>query len=390
MERETLLATIGRNPLRDSGSVNPPVHRTSTILFPDYETFASHAAGTYERPGYGRDGTPTTEALCMAIAALEGADYTWIFSSGLAAINAALMAYLKQGDHVLIADSVYGPTRRFCNEELSRFGIETTYYDPTLGAKISELMRPNTRVVFCESPGSLTFEMQDIPAIAKAAHAQGAIVIADNTWGGPMCVSPFELGVDVAMISATKYIGGHSDMVMGALSVRKENAGPLKRFYKNSGDCVSGDNAYLALRGLRTISVRMKQHQENALTVAQWLEKRPEIARVCYPALPGDAGHALWKRDMKGACGLFGVLLKPTSDEAVGKLMNALHHFGIGYSWGGYESLIIAYKPALLRTATQWERDAIMLRLHIGLEAPQDLIADLEQGFAAMKKAAAA
>jgi cystathionine beta-lyase len=192
------------------------------------------------------------------------------------------------------------------------------------------------------------------------------------------------------MISATKYIGGHSDMVMGALSVKKENAAPLKRFYKNSGDCVSGDNAYLALRGLRTISLRMKQHQENALKVAAWLEKRPEVARVCYPALPSDPGHALWKRDMQGACGLFGVVLKPCRDEAVGKLMNALHHFGIGYSWGGYESLVIAYKPAQLRTATQWEKDTIMLRLHIGLEAPEDLIADLEGGFAAMKAAAAA
>lgn len=384
MKPETLLTTIGRDPKRDWGSVNPPVHRTSTILFSDFESFEAHASGKSKRPGYGRDGTPTTESLCLAIASLEGADQSWIFTSGLAAINAAFQAFLNQGDHVLVSDSVYGPTRRLCNDELTRFGISVTYYDPTIGAGIEALMQPNTKMIFCESPGSLTFEMQDIPAIAKVAHAHGAIVVGDNTWATPLYINPFDLGVDISMQSATKYIGGHSDMVMGALSCRGEHVEILQRYYKNTGDCVSGDNAYLALRGLRTMGVRIKQHQSNALKVAEWLTTQTAVERVCYPALPSDPGHAIWKRDMQGACSLFGVVLKPCSHSALTTFMNRLHHFGMGYSWGGYESLIIAYKPASMRTVTSWPADTVMLRLHIGLESPDDLIADLEQAFAAM------
>lgn len=388
MKRDTLLTTIGRDPKRDWGSVNPPVHRTSTILFPDFEAFESHAAGTYKRPGYGRDGTPTTESLCEALAILEGADKAWIFTSGLAAIHASFCAFLNAGDHVLVADSVYGPTRRLCDEELSRFGITTTYYDPTIGAGIEALMQKNTKIVFCEIPGSLTFEMQDIPAIAKVAHAHGALVVSDSTWASQLHIKPFELGIDISMHSATKYVAGHSDMVMGSLSCLAPHVTTLQRYYKNTGDCVSGDNAYLALRGLRTMSVRMKQHEKNALQVAKFLETHPQVARVCYPALPSDAGHELWSRDMSGACGLFGVELKPCSNTALAALMNNLHHFGIGYSWGGYESLIIAYRPALMRSATasKWDKDTVMLRLHIGLEDPSDLIADLSQGFEMMNK----
>jgi cysteine-S-conjugate beta-lyase len=386
MKPETLLTTIGRDPKRDWGSVNPPVHRTSTILFSDFEAFEAHASGKSTRPGYGRDGTPTTESLCEAIAQLEGADQSWIFSSGLAAITAAFQAFLGVGDHVLVSDSVYGPTRRLCTEELVRFGIEVTFYDPTIGGNIRTLMRPNTRMIFCESPGSLTFEMQDIPAIAEVAHEQGAIVVADNTWATPLYSSPFDLGIDISMQSATKYMAGHSDMVMGALSCRKPHVDVLQRYYKNTGDCVSGDNAYLALRGLRTMGVRLKQHQQNARIVADWLSKHSMVSRVCYPALESDAGHALWKRDMRGACSLFGVIIKPCSHDALTSFMNHLHHFGMGYSWGGYESLIIAYKPATIRSITSWPADTVMLRLHIGLESPDDLIADLEQAFQAMKE----
>lgn len=384
MKSDTLLTSIGRDPKRDWGSVNPPVHRTSTILFSDFESFEAYAAGKSTRPGYGRDGTPTTESLCLAIANLEGADRSWVFSSGLAAITAAFQAFLSSGDHVLVSDSVYGPTRRLCVEELVRFGISVTFYDPTIGAGIEALMQPNTKLVFCESPGSLTFEMQDIPAIAKVAHAHGAIVVADNTWATPLYLNPFDLGVDISMQSATKYIGGHSDMVMGALSCRGEHVTTLQRYYRNTGDCVSGDNAYLALRGLRTMGVRLKQHQENALIVAEWLAKQKLVERVCYPALKSDPGHKLWKRDMQGACSLFGVVLKPHSHAGLTSFMNRLHHFGMGYSWGGYESLIIAYRPALIRSITSWPSDTVMLRLHIGLESPDDLITDLEQAFKVM------
>ncbi len=385
MKPESLLTQIGRDSKRDWGSVNPPVHRTSTILFSDFESFEAHAAGKSTRPGYGRDGTPTTESLCQALAALEGADRSWIFSSGLAAIHAAFMAFLNAGDHVLVSDSVYSPTRKLCNDELTRFGIEVTFYDPTIGAGIEALMQPNTKVIFCESPGSLTFEMQDIPAMAKVAHAKGALVIADNTWATPLYMNPFDLGVDISMQSATKYIGGHSDMVMGVLSCKEPHVQRLAQYYKNIGDCVSGDNAYLALRGLRTMGVRVKQHQANALKVSEWLSHQPQVERVCYPALPSDPGHAIWKRDMQGACSLFGVVLKSHSHAGLTRFMNALHHFGMGYSWGGYESLIIAYKPAGMRSVTKWDTDTVMLRLHIGLEAPEDLIADLEQAFARMK-----
>lgn len=390
MKRNTLLTSIGRNSKRDRGSVNPPVHRTSTILFSDYEEFEEHAAGKSTRPGYGREGTPTTESLCEALAALEGADESFVFSSGLSAIVAIFHSFTSAGDHVLVTDSVYGPARRFLDEELSRFGVEITYYDPNIGAGIEALMQKNTKLVFCESPGSLTFEMQDIPAIAKVAHAHGALVASDNTWATPMYIKPFELGIDISMHAATKYVCGHSDVVMGMLSVLKPQVAALKRYYKNCGESVSGDNAYLALRGLRTIGVRVAQHQTNAMQVAQWLGGRKEVERVCYPALSNDPGHAMWKRDMHGASGLFALVLKDISRDKLAAFMNALHHFGMGYSWGGYESLIIAYKPAATRTVTQWPNDTVMLRLHIGLEEPEDLIADLEQAFGAMEKAKAA
>lgn len=386
-ELDTQLVNLGRNPVRDQGSVNPPVHRTSTVIFPDYATFHDYELGKNKHRGYGRYGSPTTDGLEEALVALEGADHALITASGLAAITTSLLAFLSSGDHVLIPDSLYSSARQFVTKELVRFGVDVQFYEPTIGAGIAALMKPNTKVVYCESPGSLTFEMQDIPAIAKVAHAAGALVIADNTWATPLLQKPFALGVDVSIHSATKYIGGHSDLVMGAILCKAPHYTQLNRTHRNLGACASGDNAYLALRGLRTIAVRLKQHEAHAVEVATWLETLPEVKRVLFPALPSDPGHALWKRDMTGASGLFGVELTRANDAALAAMLDGLKHFGMGFSWGGFESLVIAYKPATMRAVSKVEKDATYLRLHIGLEAPKDLIADLDAGFTRFRKA---
>lgn len=387
-ELNTLLVSLGRDPKRDSGSVNPPVHRTSTVIFPDYETFAAYEEGKIEHIGYGRNGSPTTQGLEKALATLEGADHAIITASGLAAITTTILALLNAGDHVLIPDSVYSSARLFFKHELPRLGVDVEFYDPTLGAGIEKLMKKNTKMVYAESPGSLTFEMQDLPALAKVAHAHGAILVSDNTWATPLHMRPFELGVDVSIHSATKYIAGHSDLVMGAIMCKGALYKTIKRAHRNLGAVSGGDNAYLALRGLRTIAVRMKLHQEHAMEVANWLKTVPEVKRVLYPALPEDPGHALWKRDMTGACSLFAVEIEKASHEALGAMMDGLEHFGMGFSWGGYESLIISYDPSTMRSATkQWEKPTTLLRIHIGLEAPKDLIADLDAGFKRLRAA---
>lgn len=392
-ELNTMLVSLGRDPKRDSGSVNPPVHRTSTVIFPDYETFAAYEEGKIEHIGYGRNGSPTTQGLEKALATLEGADHALITASGLAAITTTILALLNAGDHVLIPDSVYSSARLFFKHELPRLGVDVQFYDPTLGAEIEKLMKPTTKMIYAESPGSLTFEMQDLRALSKVAHAHGAILVADNTWATPLHMRPFDLGVDVSIHSATKYIAGHSDLVMGAIMCKSSLYKTLKRAHRNLGAVSGGDNAYLALRGLRTIAVRMKLHQEHAMEVAQWLKTVPEVKRILYPALAEDPGHALWKRDMTGACSLFAVEIEKASHEALAAMMDGLEHFGMGFSWGGYESLIISYDPSTMRSATkQWEKPTTLLRLHIGLEAPKDLIADLDEGFkrlrAVAKKAA--
>lgn len=389
---DTQLVDLGRNPKRDSGSVNPPVHRTSTVLFDNYEQLVAYETGKIAHHGYGRNGSPTIDGLLQALSVLEGAEHALVTASGLAAITTTLLAFLKAGDHLLVPDSLYGSARNFVNDELVRIGIEVEYYDPTIGAGIEKLMKKSTAVVYCESPGSLTFEMQDVPAIAKVAHAHGAVLVADNTWATPLYQRPFEMGVDVSIHSATKYIGGHSDLVMGVILCNAPHYKRLKQAHRNVGAVTGGDNAYLALRGLRTIAVRLKRHQKHALEVAQWLETLPEVKRVLYPALPSDPGHAIWKRDMTGATGLFGVELGAVSDAALSSMLDGLKHFGMGYSWGGFESLVIAYRPAQQRVATAWDKDTVLLRLHIGLEDPQDLINDLSAAFerlrAATKKAA--
>ncbi|MEJ0009515.1 MAG: cystathionine beta-lyase [Alphaproteobacteria bacterium] len=387
-EIDTQLVDLGRDPKRDSGAVNPPVYRTSTVLFPDYAALKAYEEGNIDRHrGYGRYGSPTTEGLEEALAELEGADHAMITSTGLAAISTTLLGLLGAGDHVLFPDSVYGSARGFIDGELKRYGIDCEYYDPTIGAGIEARMKKNTKVVYCESPGSLTFEMQDIPAIAKVAHAHKAIVVSDNTWATPLLMRPFDLGVDVSIHSATKYIGGHSDLLMGVILCKEPLYRRLRMAHRHLGPSSGGDNAYLALRGLRTIAVRLARHEAHAMEVATWLQTIPEVKRVLYPALPSDPGHALWKRDLRGASGLFAVDVGNVPAHALSAMLDGLEHFGMGYSWGGFESLIIAYQPARQRVATKWDASTTLLRLHIGLEAPKDLIADLDAGFKRLREA---
>jgi len=387
---ETKLTLLGREHSEHFGcgfpSVSPPVHRASTLLFPNLEAFDQGEQGTYSLPTYGRFGNPTQWALENALCELNNADKVFLFSSGLSAITNSLLGLLEQGAHALISDSVYGPTRKFCDYELKRYGVEITYYDPRIGANIKDLFRPDTKLVYLESPGSLTFEVQDISAIAQAAHDIGAVVVSDDTWGTPLFLQPHEHGIDVSIQAVTKYISGHSDLLMGAVSVKNTAAEQImERLVRHTGDCVTADNCYLALRGLRTLAVRMQHHQKTALEVAHWLQNRPEVLRVLHPAMDSHPDHQLWQKHFTGASGVFSVEIKPCSKNALAAMLDHLELLGLGFSWGGFESLIIPFRPALLRTATSWAKDSLALRLNIGLEHADDLIADLEAGFRRMK-----
>jgi len=384
MKKDTLLTHVGRDPARHSGMVNTPIFRTSTVIHPNLASYEQRPAEGEKVVRYGRYGTPTTFAFEEAVAQMEGGFRAAAVPSGLAAMTAALCAFVKTGDHLLVTDSVYGPTRAFCEKQLRRNGVEVEYYDPQIGARIGTLMRPNTRVVFCEAPGSLTFEMQDIPAIAAAAHAHGAVVLADNTWGTPYFFRSFEHGVDVSLHAATKYIAGHSDVMLGVVVANEKCWLPVRRTITEYGYSTSPDDCYLALRGFRTIGVRMKQQMASALRIAKWLQGRSQVAKVIYPALEDDAGHALWKRDFEGAASLFAFVLKPVADTAVAAFVDSLELFGIGSSWGGFESLVTVVHADALRTVTKWNPGGPALRLHIGLEDCDDLIADLERGFAGL------
>ncbi len=387
MKKDTLVGHAGRNPQQTQGTVNMPVFRASTIVFPDVETYSTRPADDYKTPRYGIHGNPTTWALEEAVAKVEGGHNAVAVCSGLAAIIAALCAFVKTGDHLLVADSVYGPTRNFCNKRLAPFGVAIEYYDPLIGSGIKNLIKPNTKAIFCEAPGSLSFEMQDIPAIAREAHAHNIPVLADTTWGTPYFFKSFEHGVDVSIHAATKYIVGHSDVMMGIIVTNEKYWLPVRRTVADYGYCSSADDCYLALRGFRTIGVRMKQQMASALKVARWLESRAEVKRVLFPALESDPGHALWKRDFEGAASLFSMVLNPFTRKQVTTFVNALKLFGIGASWGGYESLVTAPNIAPLRTATQWRDEGPVIRLHIGLEDVDDLIADVTQAFATMAAA---
>ncbi|MBX6328838.1 MAG: cystathionine beta-lyase [Pseudolabrys sp.] len=386
LKPETRLVTAGRDTEAQHGFVNPPVFHASTVLYPTAADQVAHRA----RYQYGRRGTPTSEALENALGALEGDNCAGValLPSGLAAIATALMTVAGAGDHVLVTDSVYRPTRSFCDGVFRRMGVETSYYDPLIGADIAALFKPNTRAVFVEAPGSQSFEMQDVPAIAQVAHAKGAVVLMDNTWATPLYFRALDKGVDLSIQAGTKYIGGHSDLMFGCVAANAALLPKLRDTVHALGLCVGPDDMYLALRGLRTLAVRLKRHFESGLTVARWLARRPEVARVLHPALESDPGHAIWKRDFTGACGLFSVVLKPVSQRAVFAFMDALTLFGLGYSWGGFESLVISFDCTDYRTATRWAPGGPTLRFHIGLEDPDDLIADLDKAFAAMRAAA--
>lgn len=376
----TRLVHSGREKSITGQFVNPPVVRASTVLFDTSDDLA-HLRARYS---YGRRGTPTSDSLEAAVSDLEGADGAVIVPSGLAAGTIALLSCLSAGDEVLITDSVYGPVRHFADAVLARLGITVTYYDPLIGAGIGALFNENTRAVYAELPGSVTFEMQDLPAIAAVAHAHNATVIVDNTWATPLFFRALDHGADISVIAATKYFGGHSDIMLGTIAARGDAWKRVKETHGDFGMFAGPDDMFLALRGLRTLAVRLRQHQESALKVASWLEARPEVERVLYPALPSDPGHALWKRDMTGACGLFGVTFGNWTEAQAMQFVDRLSLFGIGFSWGGFESLAILQKPAGMRTATRWSTSAPLIRLHIGLEDVDDLIADLDQSLAAV------
>lgn len=378
---ETKLSSLGRKSKEHFGVVNTPVYRASTILYPSVAALDAH-----DMPfTYGRRGNPTLKSLEEAINELEGATRTLFVPSGLNAVATAMLSVCGAGDHLLVADSCYAPSRAFCDKTLKRFGVETNYYDPLIGGGIESLFRPNTKAVFCESPGSLTFEVQDVPAIARVAHARGASVLLDNTWATPLHYPALSRGADLSIQAITKYIGGHADVMMGYVAANESHAARLLEFHGNSGLYVSGDDCFLALRGLRTLAVRLKRHEETALTLARWLQTRPEVSRVLYPPLESDPGHAIWQRDFTGACGLFGVVLKPTTHKAVSAMLDGLAHFGLGFSWGGYESLAV---PAdIRRTASKFTADGPVIRIHTGLEDAGDLMADLTKGFERLKAA---
>jgi cysteine-S-conjugate beta-lyase len=381
LKPETALVTSGRDTKAQKGFVNPPVVHGSTVLYPTAEDLHAHR-GEFQ---YGRHGTPTTRALQDALMALEGPNCAGVglAPSGLAAISTTLLAVLKAGDHLLVCDNSYRPTRNFCNGLLARYGVETTYYDPLIGAGIAGLFKSNTRAVIVEAPGSQSFEMPDIPAISAVAHDKGALVIDDNTWATPLFHRSLDQGVDISMQAATKYIGGHSDIMFGTISANAKAWPLVAETIKLLGVCAGPDDVFLALRGLRTLAVRLHQHHRSALDMARWLAARPEVMRVLHPGLENDPGHATWKRDFTGASGLFSIVLKPARQQAVDALLDTVKLFGMGYSWGGFESLIIPFNCSDYRTATKWSPGGPTLRLHIGLEHVDDLKADLERGFAA-------
>jgi len=381
MQDDTHLVHAGRNPAEQQGMVNPPVYHASTVLFPTVDALRKAAANPYEGVYYGRYGTPVHFALEEAVAQLEGAHGAVSTCSGLAAISVALMSVARAGGHFLVADNVYGPTRNLCDGLLARLGVETTYFDPLIGDGIEALIRPETQAVFLEAPGSLSFEMPDVAEISSIAHAHDCLVLLDNTWATPLYFRAFAHGVDISIHAATKYIVGHADAMLGIVNCNEATYKSVRKTAVQLGYCAGPDDVYLGLRGLRTLSVRLKQHQATALALCEWLRAQPQVERVLYPALEDDPGYSLWKRDFSGASGLFSTVLNPVSEKALAAMLDGLKLFGMGFSWGGYESLVLPTNPGDYRTITQWPSAGPTLRIHAGLEDPRDLIADLASGF---------
>jgi cystathionine beta-lyase len=379
----TLVTQAGRAPFEHFGFINPPVYRGSTVLFPNVAEFESLS----QPYTYGTKGTPTTRALETGWSEIAGATDTVLVPSGLAAIALALFTATKAGAHLLVTDSAYSPTRSFCDGFLRRFGVTTDYYDPAIGAEIAALFRPETAAVLVESPGSQSMEVQDVPAIAAAAHARGLCVIIDNTWATPLFFPPHARGCDLAIEAGTKYLSGHADLLIGLVSANAKWAKRLRHTFNTLAIGAGPDDASLALRGMRTMALRLREQERAALDIARWLAARPEVARVLHPALPDHPGHALWKRDFSGSSGVFSVILKPVSKQAVAAFVDGLALFGIGFSWGGYESLVTPFDCAQSRTATRWSPEGPALRFSIGLEDVDDLKEDLEEGFARLRVA---
>ena len=375
----------GRDPADSYGFVNPPIVRGSTVVYPSTEDFLARKA----RYTYGTQGNPTIDALVAAANTIEGGAGTVVTPSGLLACTLPFLAYLSAGDHVLVTDSVYRPTRHFCETMLKRMGIETSYFDPALGSDIESLFKPNTKAVWTEAPGSQTFEMQDIPAIVAAAHARDILVMMDNTWATPLFFDSHKFGVDISVQAGTKYYAGHSDVLIGTVSARTpELYAQLRASWEQLGLIIAPEDAFLTLRGMRTMAIRLKEQMPAGIAMAQWLAARPEVARVLHPALPDDPGHAIWKRDFTGASSLFAIELAPVSMDAVAAMLDGLTLFGMGASWGGYESLVLPFDCRTYRTATKPGFKGPTIRIHIGLEDLEDLKADLDAGFARLRATA--
>jgi cystathionine beta-lyase len=382
----TRLTQAGRTLDKSGISVNPPVVRASTFVFKSLGDFQTAAKTPYSTPFYGRVGTPVSLAFEQAVAELDGGYAAIAASSGLAAITGVFLGFLSQGDHVLVPDSVYDPVRRLCARTLSRMGITTTFYDPLIGSGIEALVQPNTRMIYMESPGSGTFEVQDVPAIVAVAKAKGIRTAIDNTWATPVFFRPIELGVDASIQAGTKYIIGHSDGMLGVVTTTEEAFLPVRIGLQDTGACVGSEEANLGLRGLRTLAVRLRQHNDAGLEIANWLKARPEIAKVLHPGLPDCPGHEIWKRDFSGASGLFSVELNPIGEGALERMIDGFRHFKIGFSWGGYESLVLPAHPETSRVVNKWTGGPVV-RFHIGLEDVADLIADLDDGLSRLNSA---
>lgn len=381
----TRLTLAGRDPSDSYGFVNPPIVRGSTVIYPTTEDFLARKS----RYTYGTHGNPTLDAIEAAANTIERGAGVVVTPSGLLACTLPFLAFLSAGDHVLVTDSVYRPTRNFCDSMLKRMGITVEYYDPALGDGIAALFRPQTKAIWTEAPGSQTFEMQDIPAITKAAQARGILTMMDNTWATPLFFDSHKAGIDISVQAGTKYYAGHSDVLIGTISARTpELYKTLRKAWEELGVIVAPEDAFLTLRGMRTMAIRLKEQMPAGIEMANWLKARPEVARVMHPALPDDPGHALWKRDFTGASSLFAIELAPVSMTAVGAMLDGLTLFGMGASWGGYESLVLPFDCRAYRTATTPSHMGPTIRIHIGLENLEDLKADLDAGFARLRAAA--